>query len=174
MKIRGNTVGTTMKRPDFNQTNPKKSDYIKNNPIPTITENDEGKIVKVVDGKYALVSMSIPEGEGSTANCTIDVALDTSTFVITVSLKDSEGNVVSQDNVDLPLESVVVGGDEKGGIVTLTLQNGNTITFDIGDLVDGLVSQAKHDEDIAAVNARIDEALGAYVTDIDTLIGEGE
>ena len=103
-----------------------------------------------------------------------DVALDTSTFVITVSLKDSEGNVVSQDNVDLPLESVVVGGDEKDGIVTLTLQNGNTITFDIGDLVDGLASQAQHDEDIAALNARIDAALGTYVTDIDTLIGEGK
>lgn len=172
MKIRGNTVGTTMKRPDFNQTNPKKSDYIKNNPIPAITENDEGKIVRVVGGQYVLEP--IPDGEVSMADCTIDVELDTSTFVITVSLKDAEGNIVSQDTVDLPLESVVVGGSEEGGIVTLTLQNGNTITFDIGDLVDGLVSQARHDEDIAAVNARIDAALGAYVTDIDTLIGEGE
>ena len=174
MKIRGNTVGTPMKRPDFNQTNPKKSDYIKNNPIPNITENDEGKIVKVANGKYILVPMPISEGEGTAANCTIDVELDTSTFVITVSLKDAEGNIISRDNVDLPLESVVVGGDEKDGIVTLTLQNGNTITFDIGDLVDGLVSQAKHDEDIAALNTRIAAALGAYVTDIDTLIGEGE
>ncbi len=164
MKIRGNTVGTPMKRPDFNQTNPKKSDYIKNNPIPNITENDEGKIVRVADGKYTLVPMPISEGEGSTANCTIDVELDTSTFVITVSLKDAEGNVVSQDNVDLPLESVVVGGDEKDGIVTLTLQNGNTITFDIGDLVDGLVSQTKHDEDIAAVNARIDTKIAEAIT----------
>lgn len=33
MKIRGNTVGTTMKRSDFNQTDPKKSDYIHNNPF---------------------------------------------------------------------------------------------------------------------------------------------
>ena len=56
MKIRGNTVGTPMKRPDFNQTNPKKSDYIKNNPIPPITEADEGKIVMVVGGAYVLGS----------------------------------------------------------------------------------------------------------------------
>lgn len=29
MKIKGNTVGTTMPRTDFNQTNPKKADYLK-------------------------------------------------------------------------------------------------------------------------------------------------
>lgn len=33
MKIRGNTVGTTMLRPDWNQTNPSKSDYIRNKPV---------------------------------------------------------------------------------------------------------------------------------------------
>lgn len=31
-KIRGNTVGTTMPRPDWNQTDPTKADYIKNKP----------------------------------------------------------------------------------------------------------------------------------------------
>lgn len=165
MKIRGSTVGTPMKRPDFNQTNPKKSDYIKNNPIPRITGADEGKIVRVSGGKYILEP--IPEGEISIEDCTLDLSLDPSTFVITASLKDKEGNVIAQDSIDLPLESVVVGGDEEGGIVTLTLQNGNTITFDIGDLVEGLVSQAKHDEDIS----RIEAALGSYITDIDTLVG---
>lgn len=54
MKIRGNVVGTPMKRPDFEQKDPKKSDFIKNNPIPDITEEDEGKIPKVVGGKYEL------------------------------------------------------------------------------------------------------------------------
>lgn len=32
MKIKGNTVGTTTPRPDWNQTDPKKADYIKNKP----------------------------------------------------------------------------------------------------------------------------------------------
>ena len=64
MKIRGNTVGTPMKRPDFNQTNPKKSDYILNNPIPRITETDEGKIVKVNDGKYVVSVPDIASGDG--------------------------------------------------------------------------------------------------------------
>ena len=54
MKIIGNTVGTTMKRPDFNQTDPKKSDFIKNNPLPPITEEDEGKALVVQDGGLVL------------------------------------------------------------------------------------------------------------------------
>jgi hypothetical protein len=56
MKIRGNTVGTTMKRPDFNQTNEKKSDYIKNNPLPVLTAEDEGKCLFVKDGKLVPVA----------------------------------------------------------------------------------------------------------------------
>lgn len=65
MKIRGNTVGTPMKRPDFNQTNPKKSDYIKNNPIPVeLTEEDEGKILRVKDRKWCAVKIAyVEDGE---------------------------------------------------------------------------------------------------------------
>lgn len=59
MKIRGNTVGTNMKRPDFN--NPKS---ILNNPIPAITEGDEGKTVKVQGGKYVLTDMPTGGGGG--------------------------------------------------------------------------------------------------------------
>ncbi len=55
MKIRGNTVGTNMKRPDFNQTDPKKSDYILNNPIPNVTSEDEGKFLRVVGGAWNAV-----------------------------------------------------------------------------------------------------------------------
>lgn len=51
MKIRGNTVGTTSKRSNMYQTNPKKSDYIKNNPFANITEQDEGSFLGVSNGK---------------------------------------------------------------------------------------------------------------------------
>lgn len=63
-KIRGNVVGTPMKRPDFNQTDPKKSDYILNNPLPILTEEDEGKILLVRDGKLVAIRNSFVEGEG--------------------------------------------------------------------------------------------------------------
>ncbi len=63
MKIRGNTVGTTMKRPDFHQTNEKKSDYIKNNPLPILTEEDEGKCLLVKDGKIVPVAEKLTPAE---------------------------------------------------------------------------------------------------------------
>lgn len=85
----------------------------------------------------------------------IVTSLNTIDYKLTISLVDGSDKVVSSSLVDFPLESVVVGGDEKDGIVTLTLQNGEKITFDIGDLVDGLVSQAKYDADIAASEGRI-------------------
>ena len=58
-KIRGNTVGTTTPRPDFNQSNSKKADYIKNRPLdrllPPISADDENKIIRVKDGKWEAV-----------------------------------------------------------------------------------------------------------------------
>jgi hypothetical protein len=41
-KIRGNTVGTTMPRPDWDQTDPAKADYIKNKPVVIKTINGQG------------------------------------------------------------------------------------------------------------------------------------
>jgi hypothetical protein len=41
--IRGNTVGTTMPRPDWNQDDPEKADYIRNKPyVPTFDDNTVG------------------------------------------------------------------------------------------------------------------------------------
>ena len=58
MKIRGNTVGTTTPRPDFNQNNPRKADFIKNKPVgrilPEVTSGDNGKVLKVLGGKWSL------------------------------------------------------------------------------------------------------------------------
>ena len=61
MKIRGDTVGTTAPRPDYNQNNPRKADYIKNRPIPVPTAADNGKIAMVVDGKWAAVPVLFAE-----------------------------------------------------------------------------------------------------------------
>ena len=98
--------------------------------------------------------------DGSVAEYSLYSDLNHTDYVLTIGLKDDKGRVVSTSTVDFPLESVVVGGDEKDGIITLTLVNGNTISFDIGDLVNGLVSQA----DFEAV-------MGSYVNDIANLIG---
>ena len=67
-----------------------------------------------------------------------------SDFVVTAQLKDQDGNNLgTAQTIDLPLESVVVGGsyNDTTKKVVLTLQNGNTVEFSVADLVAGLQSQ---------------------------------
>lgn len=99
----------------------------------TITDANGTKTFDVFDGEKG--------DKGSVAEYTVKTELNHDTYVLTVSLIDDEGNVVASDEVDFPLESVVVGGDEENGTVTLTLNNGNTVQFYIGDLVEGLVGE---------------------------------
>lgn len=103
----------------------------------TITDINGDKSFFVYNGKT---------GEaGTVARYTVDMELDNSTYKLKLMLTDEVGNVVSEDTVDFPIEEMVVGADEKNGTITLTLKNGNTTSFYIGDLVDGLVSQKDFD-----------------------------
>lgn len=75
---------------------------------------------------------------------TLSLTIDSSTFVVTGQLKDQNGdNLGAAQTIDLPLESVVVGGsfDSQTKKVILTLQNGNTIEFSVADLVSGLQTE---------------------------------
>lgn len=72
------------------------------------------------------------------------MVIDPATFVVTAQLKDQDGNNLgTAQTIDLPLESVVVGGSYNDSTkkVVLTLQNGNTVEFSVADLVAGLQSQ---------------------------------
>lgn len=73
----------------------------------------------------------------------IDLEINGTTYVVTLSLKDVDGNIISTDTIDLPLESVVVGGsyDSVNKKIILTLENGNTVEFSVADLVTGLQSE---------------------------------
>ena len=74
----------------------------------------------------------------------LSLTIDSSTFVVTGQLKDQNGdNLGIARTIDLPLESVVVGGsyDSQTKKVILTLQNGNTIEFSVADLVSGLQTE---------------------------------
>ncbi len=69
------------------------------------------------------------------------MSMDSSTYVVTLQLKDQDGNALgSAQTIDLPLESVVVSGsyDSDNKKVILTLKNGSTIEFSVADLIDGL------------------------------------
>lgn len=74
----------------------------------------------------------------------IAVSINTTDYKVTTTLKDQDGNTLGTAQViDLPLESVVVGGsyDSTNKKIVLTLQNGNTIDIPVADLVAGLQSE---------------------------------
>ena len=74
----------------------------------------------------------------------LSLTIDNSTFVVTAQLIDQNGdNLGTAQTIDLPLESVVVGGsyNDQTKKVVLTLQNGNTVEFSVADLVAGLQSE---------------------------------
>ena len=79
-KIIGNTTATPNPRPDWNQTDSTKADYIKNKPtniatttyvdekvassaLPSTTTSDDGKFLRVVDGVWA--ATTVPNAEGA-------------------------------------------------------------------------------------------------------------
>lgn len=84
------------------------------------------------------------EGGGSSADYahSLSLTIDSSTFVVTAQLYNKDGQALGNaQTIDLPLESVVVGGsyDSVNKQVVLTLQNGNTVAFSVADLVSGLL-----------------------------------
>lgn len=64
-------------------------------------------------------------------------------YKLTVSLKNKAGEVISSGMVDLPLETLVTNGSYSNGVLTLTLQNGNTITINVSSLISGLVPDTR-------------------------------
>ena len=74
----------------------------------------------------------------------VDLAIDSTTYAITATLKDQDGNVLNtSEAIDLPLESVVVGGryDSATKKLIFTLQNGTTFDVPVGDLIAGLQTE---------------------------------
>lgn len=64
-----------------------------------------------------------------------------SNYIISAQLIDQDGNYLgTEQTIDLPIESTVVNGtyDSNTKSIILTLNNGNTITIPVADLVSGL------------------------------------
>ena len=116
--------------------------------IPTKTSdltNDSGFIDKDVNN---LKNYTLKTSTGSL----IDLEINGTTYVVTLRLKDIDGNVISTDTIDLPLESVVIGGsfDAVNKKIVLTLENGQTIEIPVGDLVAGLQTEITNNNKLAS------------------------
>ena len=103
---------------------------------------DSNKVVSITVPTSAADVSALPNTTKYAA--ALSLTINSSTFVMTGQLKDQNGdNLGTAQTIDLPLESVVVGGSYNSQTkkVVLTLQNGNTIEFSVADLVSGLQTE---------------------------------
>ena len=57
----------------------------------------------------------------------LNLSINHQTYVMTLQLLNAGGEVLSEKTIDFPIEGMVVDAEYGNGIVTLILQNGNTI-----------------------------------------------
>lgn len=116
-------------------------------PIMAIQKNGTG--ITPVDGTVNITVPIVAADVAALPDTTkyaaaLSLTIDSATFVVTGQLKDQNGdNLGVAQTIDLPLESVVVGGSYNSQTqkVVLTLQNGNTVEFSVADLVYGLQTE---------------------------------
>lgn len=98
--------------------------------------NDSGYINKNVND---LTNYELKTDVGHSLN----VSINSSTYVMTMQLKNSNNQVISTQEVDLPLETMVVDADYDSTAkeIVLTLQSGSTTRFSVADLVSGLQTE---------------------------------
>lgn len=115
-------------------------------------ENDKGYIDSNVSN---LVNYELKGKTGTN----LGVSIDNTTYVMTIDLKNTAGDVISTGSVDLPLESMVIGAsyDDSTKEIVLTLQSGEEVRFSVADLVNGLVSQSDFDSAIEQIDGALDD-----------------
>ena len=98
------------------------------------------------------------------------LSINSSTYVLTATLKDQNGNTLgSAQTVDLPLETMVISGsyDDDTKKIILTLQNGQTVSFSVADLVAGLQSEITNDNKLDADLVDDSASTNKFVTSSD-------
>ena len=124
-----------------------------------VKDTSSGYITKAVND---LTNYELKTNTGTN----ISLSVDSSTYVITMQLKNSNGDVLSTGTVDLPLETMVVGAsyDSVNKSIILTLQNGHTVSFSVADLVSGLESNSNKVTTIssASTNTQYPSAKAVY------------
>lgn len=103
------------------------------------------------------------EGRLNSMGSYIDFTIDPTTYVMTLRLKNESGTVLSSGQVDLPLESMILGATYADGILTLSIKptqghEPTTISVNISDLISGLVSDETFNSEIDRLDDRIDNS----------------
>lgn len=111
-----------------------------------IEESGDGNVVSSItnEGNIVKIEKNIKAAIASESASDIELSIDSSTYILTAKLKNKDGEVIGNtQTIDLPLETMVVGGSYNSSEkkVVLTLKNGQSVSFSVADLVDGLQSE---------------------------------
>lgn len=101
----------------------------------------------------------------------VKFSMDPTTYIVSIDVVNIDGQVIYHTELDLPLEEFIVDANYKDGKIILVLRSGKEIEIPVANIVNGLVTEAKHKADIDAVNNKIDAALNAYIVDVYNLVG---
>ena len=97
--------------------------------------------------------------------------MDPTTYIVSIDVVNIDGQVIYHTELDLPLEEFIVDANYEDGKIIFVLRSGKEIEIPVANIVNGLVTEAKHKADIDAVNNKIDAALNAYIVDVYNLVG---
>lgn len=133
------------------------------------TESVYNKIVELVNG----ISVQV-DGLGATADLSVD-----ENYVLTVTLKNADGDILSTSSVDLPIESFIVSAiyDKEQKAIIFTLQSGETLTVPIDDIMSGggvgeETVKKLIEEETADLQQKTDERLATESKEIVVAINE--
>ena len=108
--------------------------------ISAINLTDDERIQIIDDNGTVITEMYLPYVRWNKAVNDISLELDRD-FKITAKLRSPDGEIAISNPIDLPIESLVVNATYYNGNIVLELQNGNTIAFEVTDLINGLVNE---------------------------------
>lgn len=97
--------------------------------------------------------------------------MDPTTFIVSIDVLNIEGTVIYHTELDLPLEEFAIGASYDNGVITITLKNGQTLEIPVVNIVNGLVTQARYEEDMKDLNGKVDARFKAYIDDVYALVG---
>ena len=82
----------------------------------------------------------------------LSLTMDPSTFVMTYTMTDNVGTVVSRGEIDFPLETMVVGAsyDAETKEIVFELESGSELRVPVGDLVSGLQTEITNENPLAS------------------------
>jgi hypothetical protein len=90
---------------------------------------------------------------------TIDV--DTNTYTLRLTLRNEEGEAIDAAEINLPFESVVMGGRYEDGKLILTLLEGQEVAIEVSNIVRGLASTESLNNAVKSLQEKIN---GCFVS----------